>query len=70
MKCKNKGEKLCALNKLGTFTPSFKESNHDYSFDLLNVSVQFERSPKDVAFLKYPVIPQPKLQPQSLLDLV
>jgi len=51
------------LNKLGTFTLSFKESNHDYSFDLLNVSVQFEWCPKDDAFLKYPVIPQLKLLP-------
>lgn len=63
MKCKNKGEKLCVLNKLAAFTLSFKESNHDYSFDLLNVSVQFERCPKDDAFPKYPVIPQLKLLP-------
>lgn len=27
------------LNKLGSYTPTFKESNHDYSFDLLNVRI-------------------------------
>lgn len=63
VKYKNKGEKLCVLNKLGTFTLSFKESNYDYSFDLLNVSVQFERCPRDGAFLEYTVIPQLKLLP-------
>lgn len=47
---------MCVLNKLGTFILSFKESNHDDSFDLLNVSVQFEHCPKDDALLKYPVI--------------
>lgn len=44
---------MCVLNKLGTFALSFKESNRDESFDLLNVSVQFECCPKDVALLKH-----------------
>lgn len=54
---------MCILNKLGTFILSFKKSNHDDSFDLLNLSVQFEHCPKDVALLKYPVIPKLKLLP-------
>ena len=56
VKCKSKGGGVCVLNKLGTFILSFKESNYDDSFDILNVSVQFEHCPKDVALLKYPVI--------------
>ena len=69
VKCKSK-ERKCVLNKLGPFILSFKESNHDDSFDLLNVSVQFEHCPKDVALLKYPVIPKLKLPPQPLPELV
>ena len=48
---------------LGTFTLSFKENNHDDSFDLLTVSVQFECCPKDVVLLKHQVIPKLKLLP-------
>lgn len=43
---------MCMFNNLGSFTLPFKESNHDDSFDVLNVSVQFEHCPKDVALLR------------------
>lgn len=57
---KNKGE-MCVLKKVGAFTLPLKESNHDYSRDLLDVNVQFEHCPKDVDLFKYPVFPKLKL---------
>lgn len=69
VKHKNKG-KMCVLNKRGAFTLPLRESNQDYSLDLLDFSVQFEHHPKDVDLFKYRVIPKLKLLPWSLLDSV
>lgn len=56
MKCRIRRESV-RVKYAWHFSLSFKDSNDDYWFDLLNVSVDIEPFPKYISLLKYSLIP-------------